>query len=557
MNKKYWILSLLYLSLTLLIISCGSASTSQIIATTTTTSTTSTTVPALPEWWVDATFYEIFVRSFYDSDGDGIGDLNGITAKLDYLNDGDPATTTDLGVTGIWLMPINPSPSYHGYDVTDYYGINPEYGTIDDFKTLVSEAHKRGIHVIIDLVLNHCSNQHPWFIESASSTTSPKRDWFIWSATNPGYLGPWGEQVWWPLSGSYYYGIFSSTMPDLNYRNPEVVSTMEGVVRYWLEDFGIDGFRLDAAKHIIEEGEQQENTRATHNFWKNWRINFKDTAPDAIAIGEVWSDISIMATYVQGDELDGVFNFALAGAILDSANNGSATSFVYNLDQSVDQIPAGYFSPFITNHDQNRTMSQLGGSLPKAKAAASLLLISPGTPFIYYGEEIGMEGVKPDENIRRPMQWSSSANAGFTTGTPWRAPDDDYTAVNVAAQTSDTDSLLSHYRRLIALRNSHNALKAGSVNNFTTSDQSVYAGLRFTTSEAIVAIVNTSSSPITNCTFSLASGPLSKGNYSVSPLMGTGTFADLVVGDNGAIDNYLLTESIPAYGTIILGLEAK
>jgi len=555
MNKKVLILPVLCFSLILLIIGCQSASNPAI--TTTTSTTTSTTIPNLPGWWGDSTFYEIFVRSFYDSNGDGIGDINGIIQKLDYLNDGNPATTSDLGVTGIWLMPINPSPSYHGFDVTDYYGINPQYGTMDDFKRLMREAHARGIHVIVDLVLNHCSSLHPWFVSAAASGASPKRNWFIWSQTNPGYSGPWGEQVWWPYGISYYYGIFSPGMPDLNYLNSEVVATMEGMVRYWLEDVGVDGFRLDAARHIIEEGQLQADTASTHNFWKTWRINLKNTSPDAIAIGEVWAGTSAMAKYVQGDELDGVFNFPLATAILDAMNSGTANNFITSLEQSMSMIPAGLASPFIANHDQNRAMSQLGGSISKAKAAASLLFASPGTPFLYYGEEIGMQGIKPDEDIRLPMQWTSGPNAGFTTGTPWRAPNTNYITINVVAETSDPDSLLSHYRKLIFLRNNHLALRVGSVNNLTASNTAVYAGLRFLTSEAIVAIVNMSSSPAASCALSRTSSPLPKGEYLVSPLMGEGTFEGLSVSDNGAINNYLLAATIPAYGTIILNLQPK
>ena len=527
-------------------------------------------MPNLPGWWGDTTFYEIFVRSFYDSNGDGIGDINGIIDKLDYLNDGNPATTADLGVTGIYLMPISPSLAYHGYDITDYYGINPDYGTIDDFKNLITEAHARGIRVIVDFVPNLCSYWHPWFQDAIASSEASKRNWFIWSETDPGYLGPWGQQVWWSTTEagttSYYYGLYGQYTPDLNYLNSDVVGEMENVVRFWLQQVGVDGFRIDSAKHIIEEGQLQENTNLTHNFWKNWRLNFKNTNPDAISIGEVMEGATCgtvdLAKYVQGDELDAVFNFYLGWAILDSLNSGTTTSFINSITESANLIPIGQISPMITNHDLSRVMSQLGSSIPKAKAAASLMLTSPGTPFIYYGEEIGMEGSLPDIYVRFPMQWSGGPNAGFTTGTPWPLPGfpwppSNYTTVNVAAQTSDPDSLLSYYRRLISLRNNHIALRVGGFNNITTNNNAVYAGLRFHTSEAIVAIVNMSSSPVTDCTLSLTSGPLPQGEYLVSPLMGGGTFTDLAVNDNGEINNYLLTTTIPAYGAIILDLQPK
>ncbi len=204
-------------------------------------------------WWNDTIFYEVFVRSFYDSvpaagsGGDGIGDLNGLIQKLDYLNDGNPATTNDLGVSGIWLMPIMASPSYHGYDVSDYYKVNPDYGTNDDFKRLMQEAHKRGIYVIVDLVLNHTSSQHPWFIESRDPN-SAKRDWYVWSKDKPEGTG------WHETPSGYYYGYFSDGMPDLNYKNPAVTEEMHKVTQFWLADMGADGFRLDAVKYLYEDG---------------------------------------------------------------------------------------------------------------------------------------------------------------------------------------------------------------------------------------------------------------------------------------------------------------
>ncbi|MBC8098621.1 MAG: alpha-amylase, partial [Armatimonadetes bacterium] len=200
---------------------------------------TSAQPPAEAQWWNDRAFYQLFVRSFYDSDGDGIGDFQGVIQQLDYLNDGDPATDTDLGVTGLWLMPIHPSPSYHGYDVTDYYGVNAEYGTLDDFKELVAAAQARGMVVMIDWVLNHTSSQHPWFIDSQQAG-SEYDDWYVWRAENPGYQGPENQTVWYKRGDRYYYGIFWSEMPDLNYRNPDVTAEMYAVTRFWLDEVGID-----------------------------------------------------------------------------------------------------------------------------------------------------------------------------------------------------------------------------------------------------------------------------------------------------------------------------
>jgi len=242
-----------------------------------------------PFWWNDSVFYEIFVHSFYDSDGDGIGDLNGLVEKLDYLNDGDPATTDDLGITGLWLMPIAQSPSYHGYDVADYCAVDDEYGTNEDFRRLVDEVHRRGIRVIIDLVLNHTSSKHPWFQSARDDVNSPYRDFYIWSEQDPGYKGPWGAQAWHRSATGYYYGVFWEGMPDLNYDNPAVTAEMEEVIRFWLEDMGADGFRLDAVKHLIEEDRSQENTPATHEWLRGFYVFYKETNPDAMTVGEVWS----------------------------------------------------------------------------------------------------------------------------------------------------------------------------------------------------------------------------------------------------------------------------
>jgi glycosidase len=368
-------------------------------------------------WWNDTVFYEIFVRSFYDSDGDGIGDLNGLTAKLDYLNDGDPSTTADLGVAGLWLMPIQPAVSYHGYDVTDYYAINPDYGTLDDFKRLLEEAHKRGIRVLIDWVPNHTSSQHPWF-QSAQDPQSPYHDWYVWSPESKG--SGWHRGA----SGEYYYGYFWEGMPDLNYTNPAVSEQMYDVARFWLEEAGV----------------------------------------------------------------------------------------------------------------------------------ATLLLTAPGVPFLYYGEEIGLLGKKPDEDIRLPMQWTADTNGGFTTGRPWRALNADYAAKNVAIQTGGPDSLLSHYRALIALRNNHAALRVGETFVPETGNLRVAAILRVTKNEAVLAVVNLGKDPVSDYSLALAESPL-RGGYQSAPLLGAGPFAPLTTDASGAFAGYQPLLILPPYSTFILQLQ--
>ncbi|MEW6028389.1 MAG: alpha-amylase family glycosyl hydrolase [Chloroflexota bacterium] len=506
-----------------------------------------------PLWWDDAVFYEIFVRSFYDSDGDGIGDFNGVTEKLDYLNDGDPNTSTDLGVTGIWLMPIFPSPSYHGYDVTDYYDVNPQYGTMDDFKKLLSEAHKRGIRVIIDLVLNHTSDNHPWFKEAKSDANSPYRDWYIWRDVDPKYRGPWGERVWHPSPTGYYYGIFEAFMPDLNYNNPEVTQTMGEVATFWLKDIGVDGFRLDAAKHLIEEGAKQDNSVSTHKWYIDFRPVYKAANPEAVTVGEFFGDTpQTLADYTSGNQLDLAFNFNLAEAFIGSANTGQASYTANALKISNNVLPEAQYAPFLTNHDQNRVMSVLRGNTAKAKVAATLLLTAPGTPFIYYGEEIGMTGAKPDELIRTPMQWSAGTNAGFTTGTPWEMPNTDYAqGVNIAEQAGDPTSLLSHYRALIAIRSSHPALRTGEIYIFDTANKGLFASLRVDGTEAILVLVNLTEAPISDYALSLQSSPLEPGQYDWLSLLGGGEFSSLSVNEGGKVAGFVPLAEVPAYTTLI------
>lgn len=504
-------------------------------------------------WWNDAVFYEAFVRSYRDSDGDGIGDINGLIEKLDYLNDGDPDTQDDLGITGLWLMPIMESPSYHGYDVVDYYSVDSEYGTGEDFKRLIDEAHDRGIRVIVDFVLNHTSRDHPWF-EEARNPESDIRDWYIWSEDNPGYRGPWGEQVWHRAGDEYYYGVFWEGMPDLNYENPEVTEAMLEAAGFWLEDMGADGFRLDAVKHIIEDGDQQENTAATHSWLDGFYTFYKDVNPNAFAVGEAWTSTDQVLDYT-GDEVDIAFQFDLAQAILETSMDGLGDPYLGQMTEVVDSYPAGQYATFITNHDQDRVMSQLDGDTGAAKVAASLLLSSPGVPFVYYGEEIGMTGTKPDEDIRRPMHWSGvNLRTGFTSGSPWRRAAKDYDERNVALQNDDPDSLLSHYRSLIQLRNDQKALRVGDWTPVDTANDGVVAFLRHTDEETILVLVNVSHQTVTQYDLSLAAGQL-QGLTRAELLLGEGTVAVPALNGAGGFESYKPIETLEARSTYIIGIE--
>ncbi|RMH24941.1 MAG: alpha-amylase [Planctomycetota bacterium] len=454
-------------------------------------------------WWHDAVFYEVFVRSFADStDGplanDGVGDFRGLTARLDYLNDGDPATTTDLGIDAIWLMPINESPSYHGYDIVDYKSIDAEYGTPEDFRAFIDAAHERGIRIIIDLVLNHCSNRHPWFEEAASDPDSPKRDWFIWADQDPGYRGPWGQQVWHRVShdqdAPLYYGCFYRGMPDLNLHNPAVTAELKEIARFWIQDMGVDGFRLDAIKHLIEDGATQENTQATIDWLEDFNAYCKSLNPDFFTVGEVWSTTDQVARYIPA-AVDTAFEFDLAQTIIDGLNTGDATK----IRDRIALVADAYDTPvatFLTNHDQARLMTQLGESESKAKAAASILLTLPGVPFIYYGEEIGHTGGKPDPNIRTPMQWDATGET-FSAAEPWRAAQPDAVRRNVREQQGHPGSLLEHYRRLIDLRKSTPALTQARVIPLDPPEDAILAFIRRDdTGRQCLVVVNTSADPI-------------------------------------------------------------
>ncbi|MBX3390717.1 MAG: DUF3459 domain-containing protein [Phycisphaeraceae bacterium] len=478
----------------------------------------------MDNWWNEAVFYQVFVRSFKDSEqgplaNDGIGDFAGLIEKLDYINDGDPNTTTDLGATALWLMPVFEGPTYHGYETSDYYKIESEHGTNADFKRFLDECKKRGIRVILDLVLNHTSSQHPWF-KNAADPKDPKHDWFIWSNSKPAWKGPWNQEVWFNAAdaggrrstgggGPYYYGIFSSHMPDLNYRNPEVTKEMCKVTEFWLKDYGVDGYRLDAIRHLIEDGQQQENTKETHDWLRNWHTFYKSVNPTAFTVGEVWTDTATIASYVP-DQLDTCFEFDVSFATIDAVNNADAKRLRDATMNAWKAYPRNQFCTFLSNHDQTRVMTRFGDDFTKAKLAASLLFTQPGIPFMYYGEELGVVGDKPDENLRTPMQWTAGANAGFTTGKPWRAANADASTKNVQAESSDPNSLLSLYRRLIRLRRDNPALAKGDYTALEASDKSVYAFARTEGDQTIMVMANLSDKPVQGCRVRAASGPFAK-----------------------------------------------
>ncbi|HBY07927.1 MAG TPA: alpha-amylase, partial [Chloroflexi bacterium] len=374
-------------------------------------------------------------------------------------------------------------------------------GTNEDFVRLVDEAHQRGIKVIVDLVMNHTSSQHPWFV--ASKADDPDyRDWYIWVSENPAYLGPWNEKVWNLTGNGFYYSVFWSGMPDLNLRNPEVTAELYDIIRFWVEEMHTDGFRLDAIKHLIEDGRMQENTPQTHAWLREFHNFYKGINPEVFTVGEAWTSTAEVLDYT-GDEVDIAFAFDLAGAFVATAKGPVIFPVVNELTKVVESYPPGQYATFLANHDQDRLMSQLR-EVPKAKLAALMLLTSPGVPFLYYGEEIGMSGAKPDEDIRRPMQWyADSPGAGFTTGAPWRAPAPDFVDVNVALQNTEPDSLLNHYRTLIQLRNQYTALRTGAWELVESGSPQIYAYLRQQDDEYILVLMNVGSEEVTSVEYGL------------------------------------------------------
>lgn len=490
-------------------------------------------------------YYEIFVRSFADSNGDGIGDLNGITGKLDYLQ--------QLGVEGLWLTPINPSPSYHGYDVTDYYGINPQFGTMDDFKHLLDEAHKRGIDVIMDLDVNHTSSQHPWFVDSAKGKDSPYRDWYVWAEDNglaTSALSATGGQAWHEKNGSHYEGTFTDTMPDLNYDNPDVRKEIIKVANFWLDE-GVDGFRLDAAKHIYENFKSQAGDQAVVQknvaWWQEFRQGLKK--PDAYLVSEVWSSSAAVAPYLN-HAFDSSFNFDVSDWIRSAVVSDKASSMTNMLPRyygAFAQQSDGAFvdAPFVDNHDRDRIMSLTRGNVGEAKVAASILLTLPGNPFIYYGDEIGMMGAGADERKREPIKWTAAGNGDGQT-TSWEAiVSGRDQQVSVEAEENDPDSLLSHYRKLIALRKQEPALRNGGLESVKMTDQRVVAFVRLTADEKLYVAHNLTGEAVTVPVDDASAAAFKSLLFATDDGEGAADVAGSASYANGSL-------TISAYGTVIL-----
>lgn len=458
---------------------------------------------ALPaNWQTSGAFMEIYVRGFKDSNGDGIGDLNGITQNLDYLK--------DLGIKGIWLMPINKSQDHdHGYATSDYRDLETDYGSMTDLQNLITEAHNRGIGVIMDYVINHSAAANPLFVDSKSATNSAYRNWYIWSNTHPNGWSIYGNDPWHNVSGSYHFAGFWDQMPDLNLANPEVVAYQNSNLRFWLNK-GIDGFRFDAVGNLFENGP---------SAWENQPQSYTHMAN--------------VRTLLNGYSQRYMVCEAPADPLGFGSSCGSAFAFGHNYDlvnaakgsTSAIQAVANYFktSPLtmatmVSNHDSfagARIYDQVNGNLATYKMVAASYLTQPGIPFIYYGEEIGMaggSGLSGDWALRTPLSWTANtSNGGFSTHTPFRALSSNVANFNVAAQQADPNSIFNFYKALLTLRNTHPALASGSY-QFSTVQGSTLSFQRNLGNDHILVVLNYGSSAT-----SLTVGNL-PGNTSLTPL---------------------------------------
>jgi len=480
-------------------------------------------------WYKNAIFYEVHLRSFCDSNGDGKGDLPGLTGKLDYLE--------ELGVDCIWLLPMFPSPLRDdGYDIADYDNIHPDYGTVDDFKKLVDEAHARGMRVITDLVLNHTSDEHPWFIESRKSKDNPYRDYYVWSETDQKYKETRiifldTEPSNWTYdetTGQYYWHRFYASQPDLNYDNPVVANTMIDVLKYWM-DMGIDGFRADAVPYLFErEATNCENLPETHDYLKRVRALLDEEYPGTILLGEAnqwpWDLRPYFGgdpddTSVPGDEFHMAFHFPVMPRIFKALKLGDATDILDIMDRTPSIPDNCQWCVFLRNHDEvtlemvteedrqlmwqlyapdermrlnlgirRRLAPLLDNDRRKIELANAILFSLPGAPIIYYGDEIGMgDNIQLfDRNgVRTPMQWTRDPGAGFSQADPadfWVPLIDDdtygYQHINVVAQTADPGSLFHTMKHFVATRKAHPVLGRGRCDFLRVANRSILAYLR-------------------------------------------------------------------------------
>jgi oligo-1,6-glucosidase len=532
------------------------------------TSTDSSTAPQIPgpdgaagrqsPWWTTAVVYQVYPRSFADSSGDGIGDLNGVRSKLDYL--------ADLGVDAIWLSPVYPSPQHdNGYDIRDYQDIDPVFGSLAEFDLLLADAHARGIKIVMDLVVNHTSDEHPWFVESRSSRDNPKRDWYWWR--QPGAAGAepngWGSAFSGPAwtldetTGEYYLHLFAKQQPDLNWENPEVRGAVYAMMNWWL-DRGVDGFRMDVINFIAKQVELVSGPAAAanggspmgaqiHDYLQEMhRAVFAGRTGEHLTVGEmpgVSIDDAVLFTDVARAEVDMIFQFEHVSLDQGVHKFDPLPRLLVPLKRSLARwqeglAETGWNSLYLNNHDQPRLVSRFGNDTEFRYESATLwalvLHLHRGTPYIYQGEEIGMTNVRFEsiehyrdieslnhyreaveqfdqspasvlagvhamgrDNARTPMQWDDSANAGFSSGLPWLSVNPNYPDINVAADRSAERSVFSFYRRLIELRHTDPVVALGAFTLIAPDHERLYAFTRALDGQTLLVLANVSDEPLT------------------------------------------------------------
>jgi alpha-glucosidase len=433
-----------------------------------------------PKWYQDSVFYHIWLDGFADSDGDGYGDVRGVLNHLDYLNDGKVGSKKSLGVNALWLSPFFDANSRHHYDAKSFYQVDPRLGDLNLLKTLVQQAHRRGMHVIFDMVPNHSSSRHPYFLNSRSATNAQLRDFYVWTNSPPQ-----GMRGWTRTDNGFYYNEFGRGMPDFNYLNPLVVAEMENVMRFYF-NLGFDGVRLDAVRYLVEEGNQTTDTPGTHQILKGFCKMAKAYSGDRFLVGEAWASNDIMKTYYgNGDELTACFNFSFTGSVADSIEGADGAPVDGNISYFCHNLPRGFLpANFLVNHDNAgaRSMTRYNHDLRKIRLAAALNLLEWGMPFVYYGEEIGMEGQNGnDQNMRRPFIWK-----------------------NAEDQARDPNSLLSWHRNIIRVRLGNVALRHGDYRRIATSDQQVYAFVRSTPEQKVLCLFNLNTLETKQLTLNLA-----------------------------------------------------
>jgi oligo-1,6-glucosidase len=551
-------------------------------------------------WWTRAVVYQVYPRSFQDSDGDGIGDLGGVLQRLDHLS--------DLGVDVLWLSPVYPSPQAdNGYDISDYQGIDPMFGTLEQLDVLIAELHRRGMKLVMDLVVNHTSDEHPWFVESRSGPDSPKRDWYWWRPPRPGMGAgdPGAEPTNWQsffsgpaweldeASGEYYLHLFDRKQPDLNWENPEVRLAVHAMMRWWL-DRGVDGFRMDVinmiSKEIGADGHLPDGPPlpgsalgdGTPHFFCGPRIHeflqemhrevFAGRADSLLTVGEmpgVTVEEAVLFTDPRRAEVDMVFQFEHVGLDHGTSKWDLHPLRMRDLKASFGRwqaglAEAGWNSLYWDNHDQPRAVSRFGDDSPEfrrdsATCLATLLHLHRGTPYVYQGQELGMANYPfqtlddfsdleslnhyvhavsggqdaehvlaalrrmSRDNARTPVQWDDSPSAGFTTGTPWLAVNPDHVEWNAARQRNDPQSVLAHYRRLIALRHDEPVVALGDFAMLLPDHPEVYAFTRSLDGEALLVVCN-----------------LSRTTQPLAELLPESQHADLVLGNLPGADPAVL-----------------